>query len=445
MNDSPKPINWRWATHPATVFGLFLLVVVMLGLAFWIFQIMKVNSTLEALRQQGFPTNGEELNTYYVVPAGVTDSTNAWIKAMHAAKAANSSKEAKTLPFVGSGPDPAPNGEPWAELEAARKFVDDHAADRQLIYDAASLGGQVRFPSDYRAGQHTLLPEIESSRAVSRLMLLDSSVARHDGDSARALEDIRVIFSFSQAMHAEPILISQLVRGAIFATGITSTEQALPDADWTDADLAALQKLLQAAQFREDYSHAIIGERAVFQSSIKEFPILPLRPLVQQQVFHCYEQTLTALTIGWKEGLKRNQELDHEMNSSTLAQLPVVGPFIRQFLGSSLSSCLQAGMRATARQRTLNALLAVRRYQLRHQTDPQTLAQIEPELVGPDEDVPLLLTDPFNDLPLRYKIDPDRIIVYSVGENLTDNGGDVDVTKTPRAEDVGSSLKRTPE
>jgi len=443
MNDSVKPISWRWATHPAFLFGLFVLVVLMLLLAFWFFQIMKVDSLLEDLRRQGFPTNGEELNASYVVPTGVTDSTAEWTRALHAAEAACTSKAAGKLPFVGNGSDPAPRGKPWAELEAARKFMDDHAADRQLILDAAALGGQVRFPADYRAGWDTLLPEINSSRAISRLMALDASVTAYDGNSPRVLEDVRAIFSFSLALHDEPVLISQLVRSAIFATGAITTEQVLPDTNWTGADLAALQKLLQTAQFRKDYAHAMIGERALFQADIMpQFPIPPLRPLVQQQVFHVYGQTLAALAVSWKEGLKRSEELDREMGSSTPARLPLVKFFVRQFAGSNLSTYLEAGMRSEARLRTLNALLAVKRFQLQHQTNPQSLEQIEPELIGPAEQVQTLLTDPFNDLPLLYKMDPDRIIIYSVGRNLIDDGGDVEAIKaSSQAEDVGVHLR----
>jgi hypothetical protein len=34
--------------------------------------------------------------------------------------------------------------------------------------------------------------------------------------------------------------------------------------------------------------------------------------------------------------------------------------------------------------------------------------------------------DPFDDQPLRYRVDDDRVVIYSTAEDLTDDGGYVD-------------------
>ena len=61
-------------------------------------------------------------------------------------------------------------------------------------------------------------------------------------------------------------------------------------------------------------------------------------------------------------------------------------------------------------------ILALRAYQLTHGNLPSDLNALVPEFL---DAVP---ADDFDGQPLRYA--PDRKIVYSVGQNLKDDGGD---------------------
>jgi hypothetical protein len=63
-------------------------------------------------------------------------------------------------------------------------------------------------------------------------------------------------------------------------------------------------------------------------------------------------------------------------------------------------------------------IAAVERYRLLHGRPPESLAQLVPDLVA---NIP---RDPFDGQPLRYRADPDRYLVYSVGEDRRDDGGD---------------------
>jgi hypothetical protein len=65
--------------------------------------------------------------------------------------------------------------------------------------------------------------------------------------------------------------------------------------------------------------------------------------------------------------------------------------------------------------RSFRVALALRCFHLRHRKLPQKLAELVPEYL---ENIP---TDPFDGKPLRYS--QEKRIVYSVGKNLTDEGG----------------------
>jgi len=67
---------------------------------------------------------------------------------------------------------------------------------------------------------------------------------------------------------------------------------------------------------------------------------------------------------------------------------------------------------------------------------PESLDELVPAYI---DAVPL---DPFDEKPLRYKVEADRIVVYSIGENEVDDGGDLERPEegSKRAPDVGFRL-----
>lgn len=75
-------------------------------LGIWIFSHRSLNIKLEAIRDQGLPTTLTEVNDYYSIPDGVTDSTESWLKAFDAIEAAELVTLGKDLPFIGQGTRP---------------------------------------------------------------------------------------------------------------------------------------------------------------------------------------------------------------------------------------------------------------------------------------------------------------------------------------------------
>ena len=77
----------------------------------------------------------------------------------------------------------------------------------------------------------------------------------------------------------------------------------------------------------------------------------------------------------------------------------------------------------TTKQMTVTAI-ALKRYQLKHGNYPPHLNSLVPEFVS---QVPL---DPVDGQPLRYRRNPDgTFLLYSVGENGRDDGGNPSLKK----------------
>ncbi|MGB0578552.1 MAG: hypothetical protein ACPGVU_02520 [Limisphaerales bacterium] len=71
-----------------------------------------------------------------------------------------------------------------------------------------------------------------------------------------------------------------------------------------------------------------------------------------------------------------------------------------------------------AQQRLIQVAIAIRRHGLRHGKPPEKLDSLVPEFLT---DVPL---DPMDLRPLRYQLKNDAWLLYSIGVNGIDDGGD---------------------
>jgi len=96
------------------------------------------------------------------------------------------------------------------------------------------------------------------------------------------------------------------------------------------------------------------------------------------------------------------------------------------------------GAEAVARIRLARTVLAVERYRLKHDGAlPTYLADVSAELSGG------VLEDPFDGQPLRYKELPaGGYVVYSVGSNRMDDGGEVKASDGKTPLDLGVCIVR---
>jgi hypothetical protein len=87
-----------------------------------------------------------------------------------------------------------------------------------------------------------------------------------------------------------------------------------------------------------------------------------------------------------------------------------------------------------AANRTCAAALACERYRLKHGTWPKGWDQLAPAFL------PQVLIDPYTGTPLKLKPLDDGLIVYSVGFDGKDDGGDVLPSEGHFAFDLGIHL-----
>jgi hypothetical protein len=117
-----------------------------------------------------------------------------------------------------------------------------------------------------------------------------------------------------------------------------------------------------------------------------------------------------------------------QMRERSMAQAMV------SLLASSIQRVVQANYRNQARLHTARVALAAERYRLANGKWPETLEQLTPRFLT---EVPL---DPFAPGRLRLRRTEEGLVIYSVGPNEQDDGGDLEAPSNQDLRDVGFRL-----
>ncbi len=445
MNENATRVQSRKRLLMAGVCAVVLIPLVLLGL-FSMFSSSRLNQKITDLRSQGLPTNAVELNAYYSVPPDVTDTSELWISATTAVKNAGIEQRAAKIPIVGLGPTPVPEpGNEWAELEISRTFLKELDGEMQLIRRAAAAGGMARYPVDFTLGLNAVLTAQQEVRVVARLLTLSAHVHAHDREDSKALKDVTGICAVSDSLRGDPILISQLVRIATHAIGCELTADMLPHCEWTDAELESLQAAIGRADFRREMLTAFYGERAqcltaIDRSPINRSPGILFRDENKVKAIELIGEYAEGMETSWLEATKRSQKTDAElktMSASMISQMKYMS--VMQML-PALQTAVSAGMRAEARQNCAIVTIAAYRYRLQHGMLPVvSVADLKDLIAGDASEKSSRLIDPFDGQSLRFKSDNGRVLIYSIGNNQVDDGGDITPEK-PLDGDLGYSV-----
>jgi hypothetical protein len=309
-----------------------------------------------------------------------------------------------------------------------------------------------------------LLPHLSKLKGCVRMLSLRASAKLALGDADAALEDLKLGFYLMQTMREEPILISHLVRGAMVNLLVQPVWEGIVARSWTDAQLLSLTQTLQGPDFLADYGLALRGEQAFGngvigwirrhperlenlldmgdpdQSSVRDsvviLNLIPQGWLYLEQVNYnrLFEELIRpgcdpatrrmdpALIDGHARALEaslagnaaRRLLTDHRMLSRML--LPALTRPPQRF--AYAQTCLDEAALACA----------LERHRLSTGQFPETLAALTPQYIAR---VP---ADILTGAPLKYRrTERGGFLLYSVGWNLTDEGGEPSPTKGKRA------------
>ncbi|WP_165253178.1 hypothetical protein [Paludisphaera soli] len=324
--------------------------------------------------------------------------------------------------------------------EAIRAELEKH---REAVALARSL-------ADYDRGRHeleigpkiidTLLPETQNARTSPRLLNADAILSAQFGELDAALESCRAIIGAARSIGDEPFLISQLVRMAIDANAEHVVRRVLAQGEPSEEALAALQELLEDEREQPRLWWAVRGERAGLvelisrlmegelelddRANVKSAPGPIIDPIMivggKYQVavaLRWFNQWLAMLDRPeweWPAALAAWEVEYREAAESRFARYTTTVPL---FLMPAIKSTLEAELRIRAVFGSLIILVAAERQRQATGEWPTSIGEIDRDVLP---EPPL---DPYSGEPYRMGYADGRLLIYTLGPNLTDEGG----------------------
>jgi hypothetical protein len=430
MSECASRRGGRWIS----VGVIFVLVLVGIGMWIKVFHSGQVRTEIERLCAAGEPVTAGELAAMYATPPEKEDATQRWLEALVGTKLAVEQSAPATynaLPVVGEGPEIPLPGNPWPQQADVETFLAQHAEAVRLLHEAAGRGGAARFPIEFEQGMNMLLFHVHELRSAARFFVLEAEVDAHRDSPEATAEAIGGIFATARAVENEPLIVSQLVRLAVDATAIHEIERLLPAVDFADADLKRWQEDLRRADYRTGMRRAMMAER-VFGMMVREDPAsygMNGATGVAARIWGSVDLAFYLQLMGrmvdagkqpWPEALQSAADVEAEvavLNDPRYALTKVMLP--------GISRSYSSAARTAALNRVCDVALAAELYRRRYGKLPESLEALVPELL------PAVPTDPFDGKAVRYVVSEDECLIYSVGADGKDDGGQGDEQGKP--------------
>jgi competence protein ComGC len=295
-----------------------------------------------------------------------------------------------------------------------------------------------RFPIQPVENPFTMTMDyIQHLRTVVHVLSHDAMMRGQDKDYDGAIESCQAVLNTARSIRENPTLIGLLVRIALRAIAVDAIERALGQGEASEETLKKLQELLQTEADDDGLHHAMRGERAGCQQmyesvrsgkvSLTEIMGVPnpgagarLLEVFPGFLLGGYPDFLRMMNDQVKMAKLKDPErdeayrkLDDKLRSERMNLL------IRLMMPAT-NKVAEAAQRSQAKLRTAVVAVAAERYRLQHDQWPTGMKELIHEGLIKEE-----YTDPYDGKPLRWKRTPIGLIVYSIGKDKIDNGGNL--------------------
>jgi len=352
-------------------------------------------------------------------------------------------------------------------------LVEDDRPMTELLRQAMGYSA-VDFHLDYGKGIVVASPYLRPLLISAHRLSAEATCDLRQADTASAVTNICAILTLMNGLQDERLLIFQEIRTYMTWIAANTTWELLQSSNLNDGQLLLLQSHWAHLEFIRATENAFSMERAWSESELTKMQTSDenfnnsvgwARPsdvnwsdgwrnkwdgLMEQAKFagatsmfraswiysdelHMLEDDQKILeTIRTAEtnrffnpsyrDLLKQLRAHATLPNDWLTRLDVFG--FRSMFGmfgivSSERNPVSLTMGLEATRRMVMTAIALRRYQLKHGDFPSALADLKPEFVS------IIPQDPVDGKPLRYRLTADgNFILYSIGENGTDDGGD---------------------
>jgi hypothetical protein len=392
-----------------------------------------VESKLDEIRTQGYPVTLTELDKWYPQPPPGKNAADVYLQAfkLFAPKLASDTN----LPVVGDDRLPRKGNLMDGNMrQAASDYLTRNGQALALLHQGASFS-HCRYPIDFTRGYAAVLPHLTSIHRGFRLLLLEAHLHAERDEGAQAGMSLLSAMALAQSVSTEPTETSQMVARGCSVRAAYDLETMLDRTSLPDDALQGLEMALSNSMSADGIIRGYAGERCLAidynKHPVETTQVIldnkPLAPELKRTVLllqltgrldiftlrylQSMQQFLQVCRMPLIEGLKHSKDADppHPLLDSLICNLS---------LGGDDRTTIEFMARTSTKVLASCTSLAVERYRLANGALPGSLSDLVPKFLD------AFPTDPFDGQQLRYKKIAKGYVVYSVGEDGKDDGGD---------------------
>lgn len=381
----------------------------------------KLRRRIQALSDQGYPVTLKELEDSYTIPDGARNAADIYLAAfshysewdkaaMRNLRKARSSKRTEPLDA------------PARQL--VEQFLSDNQKALSLLHEAASIE-HCRYPIDFTDLPELGDPPLDKTQPCAILLYLDVLIQCENQDPNKAFESIRASLALAESMDA-PFLIHWITRMGLRTWTYKNIQRVLNRFTLQDEQLQILSKWIEAPDIHEDFKQTLIEHQCLgvdtYQAPIREVKKRHKNADILWKVLGlCYGEALDYIDL-MQEAIETADLPEPECMATLKAMNDGVekGEYkgkLTRGLWPIQRFTFFVDFRHQALMRATQAALAVERYRVAEGRLPQSLDDLVPVYI---KAVPI---DPCDGRPLKYRTLEPGFVVYSVDDDLDDNGG----------------------
>ncbi len=304
---------------------------------------------------------------------------------------------------------------------------------------------------------------VDDSRVVQNrltdLFLLDVN----RGNINAAIEKLQAMNQLSHANSQEPGLLLVLMVRTFMKQQTDGIQRLLAQSELNVAQLQLLHDLLAPFDNNKQWKHTLFTEAGFSYAMIEmikekkisanrlaggqtpdhwwEYPQFWLMDFYSTQQIRSYQQaaeTMQLLLNAYQSAdeplLKQYAKLQ-QLTDTIRAERKQMKVSLKQLLLPALEKFCSGEMQKIASVRCTLAAIAAEKFRLQHQRWPASIDELK---------LPAAILDPFEDKPLRMKLVPDGLVIYSIGTDKKDDGGMVLPKVDEPTADIGFKLWDVP-
>lgn len=310
-----------------------------------------------------------------------------WVQILETVESEPFSQSATGLPIIGVPDDEQPfvPGQPWAHAQEVADFLEQWSSLRKEIHEVTEQTESIWTYTEFDSFS-TLLPYIQSTRSVTRLLTLEHLDALRREDREQAYHCLLGLIGVSRSIEKEPMVVSQLVHLATLGVALRQLKLSL-EADMLDDQQlqTILDQLQQIPPYGDRYRWAIQGERAMalpafenpsaLDESLPSTGARPIDALAALEVYAGMEAVETDSLESFVAGTM-GVEVDFEERQEQAGLLRKFDTILTNLVVPALGAVGKAYARLEMETRIAKAAIGLRLYEHRFDRWPASLDEL---------------------------------------------------------------------